>query len=643
MRNSYFLIYLIVFFSSSFSLLAIESKKGELATKYGMLKYEIHYPEEKEGFANTVIDVLENKASRVINYFRYIPDNPVHFVINGKAEGANGSATVFPTNIVRLNDYPPLGKQFLASSVNWREALIIHELTHILTIGQLRGLISGVSYIFGSVVNGFAGVIPRWYAEGIAVWAESTFLDHGRLKNSQLISVTKNKLADPDFCSEIECLDTPDGYPYGSYAYWAGALFINYIETKKPGAIRCILKADSYSIPFYLNRAFKSCLGKNAEKLFLDFRNQIVRKKRGSENIDSQKGISSNKNQLYWVEGDSRGQYSKTWNYKSKESAIIELDEFYTGFAKRSWDVQSSKRVGPVILSAFGAKHYEIKNKKTKLLDEKSQYIFYLKQKKYLLLSYKDGAWEIKKWNGVNDSKLIQRLENVDIYNPQVYLDGERASLEYLERKLNKKERSLIRWDISSKSKKERLEIVKDLTYLDSCVAQNQIVHWMRKKNIIYKYVSSNRGFKKNRKYSSSMPILNLYFSGDSSILQLKNNKKKVVKMNCLNLEKELVKRKTWRLVEGKELSKNTKSNEIDKKITKSEKYFYPGLRHFRPYYWLLNFTSINNFSTWQASTVLSDPAQRHQVGLTAKYFPCLLYTSPSPRDQRGSRMPSSA
>ena len=29
--------------------------------------------------------------------------------------------------------------------------------------------------------------------------------------------------------------------------------------------------------------------------------------------------------------------------------------------------------------------------------------------------------------------------------------------------------------------------------------------------------------------------------------------------------------------------------------------------------------------------------------GIVAHYVPCLLYTSPSPRDQRGSRMPSSA
>ena len=33
----------------------------------------------------------------------------------------------------------------------------------------------------------------------------------------------------------------------------------------------------------------------------------------------------------------------------------------------------------------------------------------------------------------------------------------------------------------------------------------------------------------------------------------------------------------------------------------------------------------------------------RHPLHQDLLYFPCLLYTSPSPRDQRGSRMPSSA
>ena len=37
-------------------------------------------------------------------------------------------------------------------------------------------------------------------------------------------------------------------------------------------------------------------------------------------------------------------------------------------------------------------------------------------------------------------------------------------------------------------------------------------------------------------------------------------------------------------------------------------------------------------------------PGSYHPVfDFLFEYYPCLLYTSPSPRDQRGSRMPSSA
>ena len=43
-----------------------------------------------------------------------------------------------------------------------------------------------------------------------------------------------------------------------------------------------------------------------------------------------------------------------------------------------------------------------------------------------------------------------------------------------------------------------------------------------------------------------------------------------------------------------------------------------------------------------QAYVLKKDEGGRHTPFFT-KYRPCLLYTSPSPRDQRGSRMPSSA
>ena len=61
---------------------------------------------------------------------------------------------------------------------------------------------------------------------------------------------------------------------------------------------------------------------------------------------------------------------------------------------------------------------------------------------------------------------------------------------------------------------------------------------------------------------------------------------------------------------------------------------------------WKLNFKKIaleNNISEKTFDRVMSDTKFLSDVIKYDRYQPCLLYTSPSPRDQRGSRMPSSA
>ena len=44
-----------------------------------------------------------------------------------------------------------------------------------------------------------------------------------------------------------------------------------------------------------------------------------------------------------------------------------------------------------------------------------------------------------------------------------------------------------------------------------------------------------------------------------------------------------------------------------------------------------------------QAAWVRGDFGDDHGFNTVMEFWDCLLYTSPSPRDQRGSRMPSSA
>ena len=64
--------------------------------------------------------------------------------------------------------------------------------------------------------------------------------------------------------------------------------------------------------------------------------------------------------------------------------------------------------------------------------------------------------------------------------------------------------------------------------------------------------------------------------------------------------------------------------------------------RHLRDAYWKEHGTTLAGLMARHG--VAPDPflAEVHDLDLS-HITPCLLYTSPSPRDQRGSRMPSSA
>ena len=52
---------------------------------------------------------------------------------------------------------------------------------------------------------------------------------------------------------------------------------------------------------------------------------------------------------------------------------------------------------------------------------------------------------------------------------------------------------------------------------------------------------------------------------------------------------------------------------------------------------------TLKEVSNLQLHQIAAWPDTLNNVGQSAADMACLLYTSPSPRDQRGSRMPSSA
>lgn len=119
------LLFLSLFFSTdSFSREAQQArgpwliKKHVIKTDRGNFKFEIHFEKINLSFAQRVLEVLSSDAPKIFEYFRFVPEWTVHFIID-EANNSNGSATIFPTNIIRLNNFPPLGMEFLSSEEDW--------------------------------------------------------------------------------------------------------------------------------------------------------------------------------------------------------------------------------------------------------------------------------------------------------------------------------------------------------------------------------------------------------------------------------------------------------------------------------------------------------------------------------------------
>ena len=177
-------IFLLLFFSLiAFGVFSMEEdiedeSINRLAQNYftqsvvqDSVQFHIHYTKEKIFYKNKVIQVIKNDLDSYHRYFNYRPQSDVHFLIVSATE-ANGLASVFPYNVITLNDFPPVETNYLANTKDWIRQLVVHEYIHILTMDMTKGYINNLRYVFGSMVKTNA-VIPRWLSEGVAVWAES--------------------------------------------------------------------------------------------------------------------------------------------------------------------------------------------------------------------------------------------------------------------------------------------------------------------------------------------------------------------------------------------------------------------------------------------------------------------------------------
>lgn len=241
--------------------------------------FHLHFPESRPWFTQKVIQTLQQDIPRANTYFKSKPQSDVHIVTIGASSvngfESNGLATVFPYNIIRLNEFPPTANNYLRGTDEWIRNLVLHEYIHILTMDMTNGWIDTLRSLFGSVVK-TNGILPRWLIEGVAVWFESTIPGQGRLNQKGVKYQVYKALTDKDFCQGISCLDTPLKYPYGHAPYWIGGEFVKYLEEINPGVMQCVFKEHSYNLPFFLNSVFKKCINMDVSEAYESFKDFYV-------------------------------------------------------------------------------------------------------------------------------------------------------------------------------------------------------------------------------------------------------------------------------------------------------------------------------------------------------------------------------
>ncbi|OUR98471.1 hypothetical protein A9Q84_03410 [Halobacteriovorax marinus] len=591
---------------------SVETTSFKVSTQYGDYNFELHLPVNDENFTKRVVKILQEDTAKLAEYFQYAPREVVHFVLKEKAFEANGSATVFPRDLIVLRKFPPLGSEHLTTGDDYLQGLVLHELIHIIHMDQTEGVLEVIRTIFGAIGK-LGGVTPRWFTEGVATWGESEFTDGGRLRNNLMRSQWEQVLITEGFCDSIDCLDNPGMYPYRQFPYWGGSFFMEYLEGRHKGSVRCLVKANNNNVPFFLNSAFRECFGISATDMYQKYRTSVVKKisERNEETSseltklanaigakDFQSGLVVIGNKVISTESDNRVKKVIIQDLVTGTFETLKTSGRITGIEKLSSTEISLKSFSD--LRATTERSTEVYNFKTvEKIETKADYSF-----KYgdeiIGFKFLTDRWVIGDRDYIFPKEVtIGSLKGTPkgVYFKYFDIRDRFKQLAFYSFKENKVFTVL--------SHKSPFEI------LDTCEESVLI----KKENSLYLVNSKQSAIIKS-------PIANRVifgaFGAEKSVVLLDSAKSSSYVWNkgCHQLK---VMRSAFKKVSPKVLKPNTEeinNQEVSKKS-------FPSFNHFLPKYWFFEyFTATDELSAWGVNTSINDPDSRHTLDLGMLYYP---------------------
>jgi len=255
--------------------------------------FSIHFHQGLEGFAARTAELAEEALRRLGPFLDTWPRERVEVVVSDATDSANGSATVYPRALIRLNPTPPDNHSELNDHDDWLWALVLHELTHVLHLGDIGGLPRAINTLIGQqwIPNAWQ---PNWVVEGFAVQAESRFTVGGRNRSS-MYSMQLRLMALEDALPDLDDISgSPSRWPRGVAPYLAGARFIDWVVNRHGALSLAGLSHDygSSPLPFLLNLTARRVLGQSWIALYRDWQRETISEAEALRGELLAKGIS---------------------------------------------------------------------------------------------------------------------------------------------------------------------------------------------------------------------------------------------------------------------------------------------------------------------------------------------------------------
>jgi hypothetical protein len=240
--------------------------------------FDVHFPEELRDTARHAAQVAERAYGVVTGLLDNTPRERVQLVLTDDVDGANGSASTLPYDVVTLLVGAPPAVSSLADYRDWMRLLIVHELTHIVHIDTVSGVPAALNLVLGKtwLPN---GQWPRWFVEGLAVYMESTYSgDGGRVASSWTEMMLRASVlagGPPD----LPVLGGPTRqWPRGTLAYNFGGPFVSflYAQCGQAGVRHMVHRYGGSAIPYAVSRTTaEGCAGVDLPSLYEAWREDV--------------------------------------------------------------------------------------------------------------------------------------------------------------------------------------------------------------------------------------------------------------------------------------------------------------------------------------------------------------------------------